>query len=41
MPKAQHRALKRKGYSEESANKIMNAQKKKRSAAKKKSKRGY
>lgn len=32
MPKAQHAALKRKGFSEESAAKIMNAQKKKRAA---------
>jgi len=36
MPKAQHAALKRKGFSEESAHKIMNAQKSKR---KKKAKR--
>lgn len=32
MPKAQHAALKRKGFSEKSAAKIMNAQKKKRAA---------
>jgi hypothetical protein len=35
MPKAQHAALKRKGYSEKSAAKIMNAQKRKRKTKKK------
>jgi hypothetical protein len=39
MPKAQHRALKRKGLSDESAYKIMNAQKSKRKA-KAKAKKG-
>jgi|SoiMetStandDraft_2_1073263.scaffolds.fasta_scaffold57387_2 hypothetical protein len=32
MPKAMHEALRRKGYSEESAYKIMNAQKTKKKA---------
>lgn len=32
MPKAQHEALRRKGFSEESSHKIMNAQKTKRKA---------
>lgn len=34
MPKAQHAALKRKGFSDESAYKIMNSQKKKAKAKK-------
>jgi hypothetical protein len=38
MPKKQHAALKRKGYSDEQAYKIMNAQKSKRKARKKKGK---
>ncbi len=38
MPKKQHAALKRKGYSDETAYKIMNAQKSKRKKSKKKSK---
>jgi hypothetical protein len=35
MPKAQHAALKRKGFSDKSAYKIMNAQKSKKKAKKK------
>lgn len=36
MPKAQHRALKRKGFSDKQAYKIMNDQKSKRKKKKKK-----
>lgn len=39
MPKAMHRALKRKGYSESAAHRIMNAAKTKKKAKRKK--KGY